>query len=443
MWKGRITAPAGTSGRFIVKFVPILIALLSAFAAWGDDLRDWMEDRELWQRTPVFLAQKYAANLKWQDRSKQTLVSVQRDFTFLDDPVWSLVIRLDDAQKITRIEGTLFTRGDAALTGETLDDVALRTKRRRLDAALRKLGAPEPEHRRTNLGGAQILTDTYCIREDLYVQLVSGESRKAVEYFQFRIAPKFETVRDEMRAEGTPEALAARLKTLPDGGKYVDVPMVDQGMKGYCVAATAERLVRYFGGEIDQHIFAQLAQSDALRGTSLRQAVKALEKIDARLNLRFRMLYEYSAFNTPGDLEKMIRQYNQEAKRAKVDAVRYNDFIQSEGNYRLLNYSGLLKALDPKVYRAFRLRDARDYRAFRQNITSSIDQGIPLAWGVGGPYKGGVIRHLRIINGYNPTKDEVIYTDSWGPGHERNTMPFEEAWSLTTELFSLTLRPPR
>ena len=48
------------------------------------------------------------------------------------------------------------------------------------------------------------------------------------------------------------------------GDVFVDnVPMVDQGQKGYCAAASAERVLRYYGVEIDEHQVAEAAGTTA------------------------------------------------------------------------------------------------------------------------------------------------------------------------------------
>jgi hypothetical protein len=36
-----------------------------------------------------------------------------------------------------------------------------------------------------------------------------------------------------------------------------DVPMVDQGQKGYCVVASAERVMRYYGSKVDENELAR------------------------------------------------------------------------------------------------------------------------------------------------------------------------------------------
>jgi hypothetical protein len=88
-------------------------------------------------------------------------------------------------------------------------------------------------------------------------------------------------------------------------------------------------------------------------------------------------------------------------------------------------------------------------------IPEYIDQGLPLLWcvlldpgdtgvspqpgqsklppGFSGPRVG----HMRMIIGYNPKTNGVIYTDSWGAGHERKVMTMAEAEAMTTAVFSM------
>jgi hypothetical protein len=42
--------------------------------------------------------------------------------------------------------------------------------------------------------------------------------------------------------------------------KLKGLPMVDQGEKGYCVVASVERVLRYYGATVDQHELAQVAE---------------------------------------------------------------------------------------------------------------------------------------------------------------------------------------
>jgi hypothetical protein len=44
---------------------------------------------------------------------------------------------------------------------------------------------------------------------------------------------------------------------------------------------------------------------------------------------------------------------------------------------------------------------------------------------------------MRFIIGYNSTTREIVYSDSWGRGHEEKRMPLNDAWTITTGLSSL------
>ena len=69
-----------------------------------------------------------------------------------------------------------------------------------------------------------------------------------------------------------------------------DVPMVDQGQKGYCVVASTERVMRYYGSDVDANELAQVANSSASGGTSLGSMRDAMKKLTARLKIRTREL---------------------------------------------------------------------------------------------------------------------------------------------------------
>ena len=73
-------------------------------------------------------------------------------------------------------------------------------------------------------------------------------------------------------------------------------------------------------------------------------------------------------------------------------------------------------------------------------------RGVPLFWSVQlGLYpEAGVPQvfggHMRLIIGYNAEKNEIIYTDTWGAGHEHKYMPDDWAWTITQNMFYLNPR---
>ena len=95
--------------------------------------------------------------------------------------------------------------------------------------------------------------------------------------------------------------------------------------------------------------------------------------------------------------------------------------------------------MDPEVLRDMKANGPQKSKfvKFLKDIHQQVDKGIPLFWGVTlGTYpepeipqsKGG---HMRLIIGYNDKKREILYTDSWGAGHELKRMPADWAWTIS------------
>jgi hypothetical protein len=80
------------------------------------------------------------------------------------------------------------------------------------------------------------------------------------------------------------------------------------------------------------------------------------------------------------------------------------------------------------------------FTKFKADIHERISKGIPLLWGVvlgiypepGIPQTAG--GHMRLIIGFNDKKNEILYSDSWGAGHELKRMPVDWAWTVTRSL---------
>lgn len=199
---------------------------------------------------------------------------------------------------------------------------------------------------------------------------------------------------------------AARLGDLPRNVEKADngdifvhnLPMVDQGSKGYCVAATVQRLFEYYGIGADMHQIAEIAESDPRLGTSTLQMARELDKIDYRFKTRLDIL----GMGTP---------------MTEVD--------KKKGEY----YVG----------------DPYEERDFNKDVRKYIDDGLPLLWSLQlGRYPekpnlnpqtaGG---HMRMIIGYNDKTEELLFSDSWGAGHELKRMRMDHAYKATHGLFAL------
>jgi hypothetical protein len=237
-----------------------------------------------------------------------------------------------------------------------------------------------------------------------------------------------------VRVRDTVKAFVGRdhVERLPNGdAKLKDLPMVDQGEKGYCVVASVERIMRYYGVNVDQHELAQIADTDVSLGTSAGAMLSSLRRLTERLGIKVRSIYQWNV----RDFLKLVDDYNRATKRGKL-APEIPLPYASDGDV-------FFSHVKPEIYKEVRMKSAADFGKFQRDIQRNIDEGIPLLWSV----RLGIVTesnspqptggHMRIIVGYNRTTSEILYSDSWGRGHEEKRMPMDDAWTITNGLSSL------
>jgi hypothetical protein len=242
-------------------------------------------------------------------------------------------------------------------------------------------------------------------------------------------------------AKDTPGKVAGRntyadhVKKDDKGFTYIDgIPMVDQGQKGYCVVASIERVVRYFGVDVDMHEMAQLAGTDE-DGTTTEGIKKAFDKVTGKIHLRTLKLIEYS----DGQTKKDLRGYNAAAKKAGVKTF--------DSDAELFNPLHFWVDAHKETFRDMK-RTQPGYVVFTRKVKEYVDQGMPLCWTLYlGMFKDGdepqnFGGHMRLIFGYNftspdPNEHKIYYTDSWGEGHEKKVMRADEAYCMTMGLFTM------
>jgi len=107
---------------------------------------------------------------------------------------------------------------------------------------------------------------------------------------------------------------------------------------------------------------------------------------------------------------------------------------------RVVDIDDCYRQMNIDVLKNLKMKKIADFGKFQRDIQRSIDEGIPLLWSVklglvpesGIPQTAG--GHMRLITGYNPITKDLIYSDSWGMGHEKKKMSMEDAWVITTSI---------
>lgn len=376
------------------------ITLPGAYALEPEDLESMFEKGN-WNKNPYF---------KWlrSDKSraifqKKDMDNLKVDLTMLEGtvPVEEMVVDFKNG-KFLGITVSIYNRGDGG-------EIAAADFQNRFRNMGRHIGEQlDVRPTRREAKPTQGLLTTGWIWISARGKAVLEHNPEApgdTEFLRMRLAKRDAKGAYEAATKARAGA-TVKLSELPEnvrkddkGNVYVtNIPMVDQGAKGYCVVASAQRLFEYYGIPADMHQLAQIAGSDPESGTSPVIVNRELGAIDHLFKTRFECL---AVGTSRGGLAELVDE------RYIGDPVPQDDF--------------------------------------EKMIRDSIDDGIPLLWGlVVGQFEedppltiqteGG---HMRMIIGYNDDEKKLIFSDSWGAGHEFKTMNTDDAYRATHGLFLL------
>lgn len=398
----------------------------------------------LWSAGPADLqAEMKPLEFEWTSAAQDVARSVRRGLTLGGAPLNEILMRFREG-KVAGVTVIYYNRGDAGELSEKNFEKLLEDLRASLTSAVGQPPVERGKDASSAVRAEGLVWDTPAAKYVLEWSATKESRTKMIpfraEFVRLNLTPPGQ----EERPIGSAAPAGARqaVKNFvgrdqvvrATGGevKLKAVPMVDQGQKGYCVVATVERVMRYYGAEVDQHELAQIANSDASNGTSVDAMLGSLKKLTARLGVKTRAIYDWDI----ADFLKMVEDYNRATKRGKLAPE-----IQL-GN-RVIDVDEVFSQIKPDIYREVRLKKSADFGKFQREIQRSIDEGIPLLWSV----RLGLVKekeipqafggHMRLIIGYNPATKEILYSDSWGMGHEEKRMAMDDAWTITNGLNSL------
>ena len=132
-------------------------------------------------------------------------------------------------------------------------------------------------------------------------QFVSGNYRNKADMWQFNGGKIYLEVnkKEFVMLHIVPDKAAADKKSSVNtdyrknivknsfGDVYIkNIPMVDQGAKGYCVPATMERIFLYYGIQLDMHHIAEIGDTERGGGTYLNKMLRDINTLRKKSGLR-------------------------------------------------------------------------------------------------------------------------------------------------------------
>lgn len=202
------------------------------------------------------------------------------------------------------------------------------------------------------------------------------------------------------------ERLLARVEERPNGDVILkDMPMVDQGPKGYCVPATWERVMRYMGIPADMYILAMAGTTKTGGGTYVADLVNAAREAITRGGRR---LDSEKGKISMATVKKYVR---------KGVPLMWTMFSLPEVNQDLGARMGPRQAMSDPIEWEKSLTPAR---LAAKRIQHNFKHG-----------------HMCMIIGYNEKTKEIAVSDSWGPQFAERWMTVEEANAVSQGEFMI------
>lgn len=453
-----------------------LLVLSAAFSALSSpfDIGSAMREAEFWNSDPVmFVKNRSKEGFSFTSETREGADS--RYFgavVFSGLPVYETRVSFADGG-ISRVEVILFTPGGAETFEFGVDARGRRFRRTvRVDKSLTReeyfglLGkarkALSGDGRAPSVKTQRLKNNAGILRSQVWpVTAMSTRASLAWSYRQdgqdkASFSPGFirVTVDGPRRLEAgrgkrggkvskSSRKIAANVVKDPRGDVFIDnVPMVDQGQKGYCAAATAERVLRYYGVDVDEHEVAQAAGTTAEGGTDILSMKNAVEAIGKKYRLA--TVVSYGEFDSDvksriEDIEDEVKDYNRMARRLKFPLIEEEVYIRRTGSSVTYFPSAARAAMKVEVLKEMKVNGPQRsrYLKFLADVRKQVSLGVPIFWGLelgiypepGIPQAGG--GHMRLIIGFNEKKKEILYTDSWGAGHELKRMPSDWAFCVS------------
>lgn len=224
-------------------------------------------------------------------------------------------------------------------------------------------------------------------------------------------------------------ALKKNVKKFRRTGIVIEkIPQISQ-RRNFCVPATVGMVLRYYDVKIPQRRLASIFETSRRKGTAGDDMAAAFghgKLEDFSIEAVYRL--------TVREFEEMEQALDDSSGRKR----------KRKRSRRERSYADRFAAMDPraarKIFPGIRRETAEKLRTA---LTAYVAAGIPVLWCVEMRFdpedkvNGG---HMRLITGFIKNKDtgkidQVVYRDSWGNATDNKIMSFNDAVTMTTELW--------
>ena len=349
--------------------------------------------------------------LKWRRESKTDFVSSYRsypraEFRFLGARPFSTALYAEDG-KVTSVSLVFANKGDTISAGgdEAMDQLksAMESDSETISEALTNL-LGEGENQRFGDGAARASATRWDWNDHAFLLVDQPE-----EYLSLAIQPKafadaggkVSRVPETMLRKRVEENVERRA----NGDVVIsNLPMVDQGPKGYCVPATYERCMRYLGVPADMYILAMSGNTAAGGGSSISAMAAGAER----------------------DIRRKGRQI--ETIRGEVEIRKLARYLDKGLPVMWTMYS-TKPFNDTASARTKARKEVTDWDDWASQVEEESESRELV--------KDRNTAHVTLIVGYNKETGEIAFSDSWGERYMERWITAKEAEEISQGAFQI------
>ena len=199
-------------------------------------------------------------------------------------------------------------------------------------------------------------------------------------------------------------------------------------------------IFKYLGRDYGVHHIAHLMNSNTNNGSADINVCSVLKSLAKRENLEIEHLFKFDDLK---QFQKMVRQYNNYAKRQKMPEVVLSFIDNSE--IQVCNMTKTLEQFDFKTYKRYKVKSgSTQMNHFFRTLCTSIDHGLPLAWSMMTGFnsddntKNQLTGHACVITGYNKSTREILFADPNKRDGSTSRMSLEDAWTSNVGIYRFT-----
>lgn len=363
------------------------ISLFSEESILSEDVRDIAERLDLSQESEVSGQRSYRS---YYQKGKNVLGA--KAFT---------MGLSEDAKQFFTLNIVFANKGDVSAKGITSREItdATRNDERAIQEKLTSI-LGEPERISFGKGSTRERVDRWDWNQVSFLLAAEEGEYVTVRVVQKKLADaagKTERVSDKEA-----RALAEKNILRKKNGDVVlqNVPMVDQGPKGYCVPATFERYLRYLGEQADMYLIAMSGETEIGGGTSMNAVMDGMKRNVSRYGRSLK------SSATDLSLSEIMRFIDRglPVMWTMQSSKQFNEIANQQTKERTNHDTWPAKAIE-----------------LQRNANSlSLDESSP---------------HIVLIVGYNEQTGELAFSDSWGPRYKERWMLVDQAKHFSQGMF--------